>query len=172
MVETELTERQMGSAREVAERIAGNTIPGRSNSKVVNNIRGVDEVVQSFIEDINNWFEIVDVRVYRDGKIGLPCRYRWTIKRWASNDMDQWLMDNGWELLHHRKADSKEHRSNEMEARYRKEIEGREVYANMYVEFTEDVFEALQEDSVIKSAEENVQREQKAKDILTEKRRS
>lgn len=170
MAEAELTNREVGSAREVAERIAGNTIPGRSNSEVVNNIRGVDEVVQSFIEDVNNWFEVVDVRIYRGGEVGVPCRYRWTIKRWASNDMDQWLMDNGWELLHHRKADSKEHRSNEMEARYRKEIEGRQVYANIYVEFTEDVFEALQGGQAIKSAEEKARRGEKAEDILSEKR--
>ena len=135
---------------ETANRIASQTVPGRSNTDIIEGLHDIPDVVDGFLEQTNGWFEILDVRVYRDDSIGIPCRYRWTIKRWAHNDMDQWLQDNGWELLPHLKADSKEHNENEMEARYRKEIKGYYVYANFFVEFTNDVFEALQEGIDIK----------------------
>jgi hypothetical protein len=132
---------------DVVERIASKTIPGRDNSAIVNSLGDASGVVDSVLEDLNNWVEIVDVRVFRGNVIGIPMRYRWTIKRWSSSDMDKWLLDNGWDKLAHLKADSKEHKDNEMEARYYKEIDGWDVFVNIYVEFTNDVFKALEENS-------------------------
>ena len=61
--------------------------------------------------------------------------------------MDKWLIDNGWEKLPHLMADSRQHEDNEMEARYYKKFGEWDVFVNIYVEFTEDVFEALSENS-------------------------
>lgn len=130
---------------EVVERITEKTIPGVDNSTLVDSISGLPDVVDDVISDLNNWVEVVDVRVFRGKVVGIPMRYRWTIKRWASSDMDKWLLDNGWDKLAHLKADSKEHRDNEMEARYYKKFGDWDVFVNIYVEFTEDVFKALEE---------------------------
>ena len=130
---------------DVVERIASKTIPGRDNSAIVDSLEEASGVVDSVLGDLNNWVEIVDVRVFRGNVIGIPMKYRWTIKRWSSSDMDKWLLDNGWDKLAHLKADSKEHKDNEMEARYYKKVNGWDVFVNIYVEFTNDVFKALEE---------------------------
>ncbi len=161
---------EVHSAKDAARRIAGNTIPGEDNGEFPSSLSDAAGVVDDFIEETNNWFEIVDVRVYRGDEIGLPCRYRWTIKRWVSNEMDSWLMSNGWERIAHLKADSREHRDNEMEARYRKEIDGYTVHLNAYVEFTSDVFRAMKNGNPIKRAEEQRQRKERAEKFLQEKR--
>ena len=152
-----------------AQRIAQDTAPGKRNSVVLHELEDVHSVVDSFIEELNNWVEIIDVRTYRNKKIGIPCRYRWTIKRWVVNDMDQWLVDNGWMKNAHLRADSKEHRKNEMEARYSKEIEGYTVYANIYVEFTEDVFDSLEDGSPIRAAKNRRVRKDKAQEFREKK---
>jgi len=152
-----------------AMKVARDTVPGKSNSEIVSHLSGIDEITRSFVEELNNWIEIIDVRVYRDGSIGIPCRFRWTIKRWASVDMDRWLLDNGWELIHHRRADSYSHEPNEMEARYAKEIEGATVYANIYVEFTEDVFRAMNEDNHIEKAEKRNKKKDVAQAVREQK---
>lgn len=128
---------------EVAKRIAKKTAPGEENKDLVRGISDAGVVVDDVMSDLNNWVEFVDVRVFRGEVIGIPCRYRWTIKRWVSNDMDSWLVENGWNRLAHLKADSREHKDNEMEARYHKEFNGWDVFVNIYVEFTEDVFDQL-----------------------------
>lgn len=133
---------------EVVERIAEKTIPGSDNSELVESVGGLPDVLEEIIDDLNNWVEIVDVRVFRGKVIGIPMRYRWTIKRWANSDMDRWLLDNDWDNIAHLKADSRKHEDNEMEARYYKEFGEWDVFVNIYVEFTEDVFNALEENSV------------------------
>ena len=128
---------------EVAERIAKKTAPGEKNKDLVRGLSDASGVVDDVMSDLNNWVEFVDVRVFRGKVIGIPCRYRWTIKRWVSNDMDSWLVENGWNRLAHLKADSKDHRDDEMEARYHKDFGDWDVFINVYVLFTEDVFDML-----------------------------
>jgi hypothetical protein len=130
---------------ERSREIARKTAPGKNNDEILRTLDDCGQVVKRFNDMTNGWFEIIDVRSYRNDRIGIPCRYRWTIKRWAATDMDQWLKDNGWELIAHLKADSREHEDDEMEARYRTEINGYKVYANFYVKFPDDVFKALEE---------------------------
>lgn len=155
---------------ERAKKLSLETSPGQGNEYFEDSLRDMSRVVTAFIEDTNNWFEILDTRLYRKENIGIPCRYRWTIKRWAANDMDQWLMDHGWEDMAHLKADSVDHEDNELEARYRKEIGGYTVWANFYVEITNDVFEALQTGGPVKMAEKNREREERMERLRQEKR--
>lgn len=130
---------------ERAKQVAKDTIPGGSNrERILDIAESVEVVHEAIVEDLNNWVEIVEVRNLGGKRIAVPCRYRWTIKRWADNEMDMWLLKNGWDRIAHRKADSHEHEDYEMEARYRKEFDGWYVYVNIWVPFTEDVFEALE----------------------------
>lgn len=128
----------------VAEKIGSTTVPGKSNRDVIEGMRDGAEVVEAYLEDLNNWVVIVDARVRDDGSFGIPARYRWTIKRWAKNDMDGWLEEHGWNNLNHLKADERRRERHEMEARYMKELAGYEVYTNIWVPWTEDVFDRLQ----------------------------
>lgn len=153
----------------IAERVAKDTVPGLSNEEFIDLLSVSDNVVKQVINDLNNWFEIVQVHSFRERKIGIVMRYRWTIKRWVQNDMDDWLIDRGWELLPHLKADSRDHKENEMEARYRKEFNGVMVYVNLYVQITNDVFEALQKTG---ATEKVSKRKKTAEDILKKKRSS
>lgn len=154
---------------DIAERIAGDTAPGKTNAALINNIRDVPLILNKVVEELNNWVEFIDVRVYRDGHIGIPCRYRWTIKRWAKNDMDGWMYSKGWEPVGHLRADSRDHESNELEARYRKEIDGYMVNVNIYVEFTEDVFQKMQDEVGMKKAKKRRHRKDTAKTIRQRK---
>lgn len=152
-------------------RLAQRTLPGRSNEDIIRNMKGMDRVVEAAVNDLNNWVEVIDVRLHRDLKVGIPMRYRWTIKRWVANNMDQWLMNNGWEDMPHLKADSREHEPNELEARYRKEFGDYLVHVNIYVPFTDDVFEALNNSGGMEKVEE-VKRRKKAKRNIMDERRN
>lgn len=145
--------------REIAESVAKSTVPGRSNDPVIDGLRFSPKVVEDVIDDLNNWFEVVDVRVYNDVHIGIPMRYRWTIIRWADNDMDQWLMDNGWEQLPHLNADSRTREEDELEARYRKVYRGVVVDTNFLVKFPERVFRKLKGEDLDR-VRENQRREE------------
>lgn len=146
---------------ELVERIARNTVPGRSNDHLVDGLESARDILPDVIDDLNNWFEIVDVRVYSDVHIGVPMRYRWTIIRWAENDMDQWLMDNGWEHLPHLNADSRTRQENELEARYRKEFSGVVVDSNFLVRFPERVFRKLNGEELDRIREDKEKEEAK-----------
>lgn len=135
-------------------KLSSDTFPGKDNVKFMEGMGELSDVVTRFVLDTNNWFEIIDVRLYRDNYIGIPCRFRWTIKRWANNDIDSWLKRNGWILDPHLRADSREHEDHEMEARYIKEYGDYTVAANMYVEFTEDVIRKMQNKGYYNKVEE------------------
>lgn len=154
---------------EISERIAEDTAPGKTNYPLIHSVEDVPQILEKVMDELNNWVEFLDVRVYRDEHIGIPCRYRWTIKRWAKNDMDQWLMDRGWESVGHLRADSRDHEPNELEARYRKRIDGYMVNVNIYVEFTEDVFERLQEEGGVKDAKRNINERKKLREFRKKK---
>jgi len=154
----------------ITSRIASLTIPGESNDDVLNTVEAAAEVLPEYIEQMNNWVRVLDVRCIKGGQIAIPARYRWTIKRWAKNDMDGWMLDNGWSLEHHLKADSRQHRDNELEARYKKEINDWPVYTNIYVPFTEDVFEELSKGGHVKKARQKRDRKEKGRDIVMQKR--
>ena len=153
-----MSEQQSERKREIARRVALDTAPGKSNEELVKSAEELPETLREVRAELGNWVEFIDVRTYRDKRIGIPCRYRWTIKRWVQQDMDQWLLDHGWQQIAHLKAYSREHQPNEMEARYRKEINGYTVHVNIYVTFTEDVFEMLETGEPIRAAKEKKER--------------
>lgn len=159
-----------GDIERLGEATKRATIPGRENAPLVNTADDLPDVLEAFVADTNNWFEVLDVRVYRNDNIGIPARWRWTIKRWVVNDMDQWLVDNGWSNIPHLKADSREHEERELEARYRKEFHGYQVWANFYVEFTDDVFEAMKKGRPIEGARQNRERREKIGEVREMKR--
>jgi len=169
--ETVLEGIEEGDIDEISDRIARNTMPGDTNEQFISTICEAEEAVRKMDEDLNSWFEILDVRIYPRRVIGVPARFRWTIKRWVHHDMDQWLLDNGWEWIAHRKADSDEHEENEMEARYRKDFEGFGVHCNFYVEFTEDVFESLEHGDYIHRADMEEKRRERVEEMREERRR-
>lgn len=150
-------------SQEVAEYIARQTVPGSRNTPMYEGLQRAVDVVPTVIQDLNNWFEIVDVRVLGEDHIGIPMRYRWTIIRWANQDMDQWLEDHGWEDMAHLNADSRTRQENELEARYRKQFGDVVVDCNFLVFFPDEVFEALSRDDI-----DNAKRKKRRKASLEE----
>lgn len=136
------------SEEELAEKIVRETAPGPSNEDLFNGLEVASILVPAVIDDLNNWFNILDVRILGERHIGIPMRYRWTIIRWANQDMDSWLLDNGWEDYAHLNADTDSREPNEMEARYRKEYDSVTVDANFLVEFPEIVFDKMNDRDV------------------------
>lgn len=160
-------------AEGLADKLARNSIPGKSNRPVFDGLETAAEIVPEVIEDLNNWFEIVDVRIYNRNHIAIPMRYRWSIIRWARNDMDNWLMERGWKDMAHLNADSRRRIDNEMEARYRKNFDGIVVDTNFLVEFPDVVFRKLNGEDVEEIEERQysvADRKDVAKDIVKSKR--
>lgn len=132
------------TAEKIVDQIARDTIPGRSNQPFIEGLENAPEIVQDVLGDLNNWVEIMDVRIYSTEEMGIPCRYRWSIIRWTENDMDTWLEDHGWEHMPHLRADSRNRNPNDLEARYRKQFDDVMVNINVHVEIPEVVFDALE----------------------------
>lgn len=159
---------------EVAERVARGTIPGRSNERFERGIVNTSAVVPVVIEDLNNWFEVLEVRIKDEHAVSIPMRYRWSIIRWARQDMDKWLMDHGWDEFAHRQADTHVRQENEMEARYRKRYGDVTVYCNFLVNFPPSVFKKIKEDSdqsIRKKQRERVEKKNTIDDIVEDRRK-
>lgn len=133
------------TAEEIANRISRETVPGPENDWLQDGIVSASQIMPLVVEDLNNWFYAIDLRVLDDTHIGIPMRYRWTIIRWAKNDMDSWLDNNGWNHVPHLNADSRTRQENELEARYRKNYGDITVDCNFLVEFPEVVFRKMNE---------------------------
>jgi len=145
-------------------------VPGKENKQFPKKLEDAAKIVPQVKDDLNNWVEIIDVRTYRNDKIGIPCKWRWTIKRWAAQDMDNWLMKTGWTRENHRRADSYDHEDNELEARYKREYSGYTVYINIHVEFTDEVFEALEDQGGVKKARRERNKQKKLEEIIEMRR--
>lgn len=158
---------------ELVDDLVRSTIPGGSNQPYYDGLDRATDLVPFVLDDLNNWFEIVDVRIYDDDHIAMPMRYRWSIVRWAENDMDQWLMDNGWEDLAHLNADSRTRQENEIEARYRKEFDGVTVDCNFIVLFPDVVFRKMNGEDLdrVKRKKEKEKRKQNTIEEVIEARR-
>lgn len=129
---------------EIVEDINRNTSPGKSNQVFVEETLEASSVIQRFINETNDWFEINQVKIERNREIDINCLFRWTIISWSNFDMDDWLRINGWDLIHHTRADAERHyEDNMIEARYKKKIKGYDVYTNFMVLVTDEVFEKL-----------------------------
>lgn len=158
---------------EIIEDISKRTIPGPSNDDILGGLEVANVVVPKVIDDLNNWFYILDVRTYSSKKLGIPMRYRWSVIRWAENEMDDWLSKNGWEIMPHLNADSRFREEYEMEARYRKYFDNVEVDCNFLVEFPPEVFEEMADtnvDEVKKQKERERRREQRKRELIAMKR--
>lgn len=155
------------SPEDVAKRVSENTLPGPSNDPFIDGLGNAMRVVPRVIVDLKNWFRIIDVRVHGEREIGMPMEYRWTIVRWAENEMDNWLIDRGWENIPHLKADTREREVNELEARYVKQFGEVDVFANFIVEFPDRVFRELN-DSDIEEARERMEKEQVKQEKVAE----
>ena len=129
--------------REVADRVASATIPGTSNMGIFKGLQKAVKVSQLVEDELNNWIDIIDARVYGENMMSIAAKYRWTIYRWASNDMEGYMSDNGWDVDPHRLADSHTREENQMEARYRKEFDDMWVYINILVLFPDRAFKEL-----------------------------
>lgn len=159
------------SARErQAERLASMTIPGKSNDDVLDALEAAPAVARAYQDDLNNWVRILDVRTRNDGKFGIPARYRWTLKRWAENDMDQWMLDHGWQDEAHLLADSRQHRPNELEARYKKKFGDWWVYTNIFVPVTDETFRKMNNGSPVRKAKRKRDKKQTREGIVMQKR--
>lgn len=145
-------------------------VPGKENKQFPDQLRDTAEIVEQVKDDLNNWIEVIDVRLYRNKKIGIPCNWRWTIKRWVAHGMHEWLIDSGWTRENHRRADSYEHEDHELEARYKKEYSGYTVYVNFHVEFTEDVFRKLQEQNGVYKAKKKREKQETLEEIIERRR--
>lgn len=146
---------------ELVDSIVRGTVPGESNEKFNDGIDNASDIVPVVMDDLNNWFEIVEVRVINRDHISIPMRYRWTIIKWSNSDMDQWLIDRDWDLIHHRNADTRFREENELEARYRKEFDGITVDANFLVEFPDIVFRKINGDDISRVKEKVEKEEEK-----------
>lgn len=159
---------------DIAEEITRSTYPGPENDGVKRGLMKANAVFPVVVEDLRDWFYAVDVRVYGEDHIGIPMRYRWTIIRWAQQDMDHWLESHGWEDAPHRNADSYSRREDELEARYRKEYSGVTVDCNFLVHIPRVVFEKLNENSSKNMMDRKRQRDKKSASLeeVIEARRS
>jgi hypothetical protein len=135
------------NVEELVGQVVRDTFPGPDNERIEDGMVNALGVFPVVVQDLNDWFYAVDLRVYDEDHIGIPMRYRWTIIRWAHNDMDHWLEKNGWTDAPHRNADSRTRRNDELEARYRKEYAGVQVDCNFLVHIPEVVFDKLNEKS-------------------------
>lgn len=159
----------MKSQGDIVDTILKDTSPGNSNDHILNTIHSLEDVVEGFISDTNGWFEILDVRVYPDGSIGIPCRWRWTIERYAAAKIEDRLLDSGWAVDHHLEADSRKHNEDrDLQLRYRKNIQGHDVYINVYVWMTDNAFNALETNEPIQIGDRDITNES---DIDGERRR-
>jgi len=128
---------------EIADRVASVTIPGESNMAIFKGLQRAAEIAQLVEDDLNNWIDIIDARVYGENMMGIAAEYRWTIYRWGSNDMEGYMADNGWNADPHRLADSYKREEDQMEARYRKKFGDMWVYINILVLFPDRAFDEL-----------------------------
>jgi len=152
--------RESFKEEEIANSLATSTTPGLSNTSVFEGLSKAEDIARAVEDDLNNWIDIIDFRVYRKDKMSIACKYRWTIIRWAENDMDSWLMDNGWTIDAHRLADSYDRDEDQTEARYRKEFDGVTVYANILVDFPNAVFEELEGNNTVERKREKLEQEE------------
>jgi len=147
--------------QELAEEVVRSTYPGPDNDTFKTGLRNAFTVFPVVVEDLNDWFYPVDVRVHDEEHVAMPMRYRWTIIRWAESQMDSWLERNGWEDFAHLNADTRKRRNDELEARYRKQYGGVTVDCNFLVYMPPEVFEALNERSDTNMAERQRRQEKK-----------
>ena len=131
----------------VEEQLVRDTYPGEDNEQFKDGIVTAAAIFPAVVEDLNDWFYAMDVRVLDKEHLGIPMRYRWSIVRWAEQDMDSWLESHGWTDMAHLNADNRDRREDEMEARYRKEYGDVTVDCNFLVHFPPEVFRKLQEES-------------------------
>ena len=162
------------SDQEVIDNIVRATVPGTENTGIFKGLEKAEAIARIVENDLNNWIDIIDFRVYGENLMSIACEYRWTIVRWAENDMDEWLQNNGWHLDAHRLADTHQRDENQMEARYKKEYEGTWVYVNILVDFPERVFDVINEEETLEEAErrKNMQKQRKERRsrVLEERR--
>lgn len=127
----------------IADNIVASTIPGSSNQGIFDGLSRAKRVAEAVQDDLNNWIDIIDVRVHGKNVISVCAEYRWTIYRWASHNMEDYMNDNGWQVEPHRLADTHSRDEDQMEARYKKKFGDTWVYINILVLFPERAFEEL-----------------------------
>lgn len=170
---TEQKERRLREVKSKANRakqIASVTVPGKSNDNYVETARDLPEVLEEVEDSLNNWFEVIEVTIHDGGIIGISMRYRWSVERWAANDMDSWLEQTGWDHVAHRNADTHERERHEIEARYMKEYMGYDVRANFLVPFTNRALDRLMSNRGVDKARRKMERDEKMKDLKEAKR--
>lgn len=138
----------MSADEDLLEEVVRGTAPGEDNQVFRESWEVVGRVVQQFIDETNNWFDIKKVHVYQD-KVGVTARYRWTIERWIASETEEFLKSRDWKVAPHGHADWDDREENELEIRMSKEIFGVPVYVNLLVEMTQRAFEALEENETI-----------------------
>jgi hypothetical protein len=139
---------------QIADSIVSSTIPGSSNSGIFDGLQRASRVAELVEDDLNNWVDILDVRVYGENIISICSEYRWTIYRWASHDMEDYMQDNGWQVEPHRLADTHLREEDQMEARYKKQFGDTWVYINILVLFPERAFDELNAEESYKQTKE------------------
>jgi hypothetical protein len=138
-----LTEQKLETDEEIADKVVASTIPGSPNTGIFEGIRKAEGVLSAVQRDLNNWIDILDFRVYGENMMSVCAEYRWTIYRWGSNDMQDFMLDQGWTIEHHRLADTHLRDEDQMEARYKKKFGDVWVYINILVYFPERAFREL-----------------------------
>lgn len=151
---------------ELAEVVTKRTIPGKDNDPYFEGLEAASRVVPKVVDGLNNWFEIVHVSVYGPDHIGIPMKFRWTMEKFSKARLHDWILEEGWEIIHHLNADTRERVDHEMEARYRKEVDGVTVDVNLIVEFTEDVFDALGAEAVDRGRKRQESKEEKKRKMV------
>ena len=144
---------------DTSTRLLTSTVPGDSNDGVFTGLNKASSIAREVQGELNNWIDIIDVRVYGDSVMSICCEYRWTIVRWANSGMEDYMEDNDWSVNPHRLADTHLREENQMEARYMKEVDGMWVYINILVEFPEWVFDELEGNHTIEEKTEKMKRE-------------
>lgn len=136
------------------------SIPGRDNQYSLSMLESARDVVEQFIEETNDWFEIEKVHVYPENKVGITAKFRWTIERFVSAEVEDVIMDAGYGVAPHLEANWRDVQPNEIEYRARKQEGGVRVFVNLLIEMTDRAFDSLDE-------QEPIEIEQKREEVIS-----
>lgn len=136
-----MTLERIERAREV-ERMS---MPGKDNLYTLSMLEIARDVVDEFIEETNDWFEIEKIHVYPENKVGITAKFRWTIERFIAAEVEDVIMGAGYGIAPHLEANWRDVQPNEIEYRARKQENGVRIFVNLLIEMTDRAFDALDE---------------------------
>lgn len=134
---------------ERAREVERASIPGEDNGYTLDMLEEARTIVEQFVEETNDWFEIEKVHIYPENKVGITAKFRWTIERFVAAEVEDVIMDAGYGIAPHLEANWRDVQPNEIEYRARKQERGIRVFVNLLIEMTDRAFDSLEKQEEI-----------------------